>query len=156
MKKSYCSKENTGHSNGICDGFGTCQCAPPFIGEDCSIKDCKYNCSFNGFCSVEFPVSRCICADGYFGEYCQFRECLNNCSYPNGNCDYDTGECSCSMIYNPFENFREWVRWDGEDCSYIAAYCGAVARGVGWATFALSCALAVFLSVDEEPARLRR
>ncbi|GMH86956.1 hypothetical protein TL16_g10705 [Triparma laevis f. inornata] len=111
VKKSYCSKENTGHSNGICDGFGTCQCAPPFIGEDCSIKDCKYNCSFNGYCSVEFPVSRCMCADGYFGEYCQFMECLNNCSFPNGNCDYDTGTCSCAMIYNPFENFREW--WGG-------------------------------------------
>ena len=27
------------------------------------------------------------------------------------------------MVYNPFENFREWARWDGEDCSYLAAYC---------------------------------
>ena len=52
---------NTGESNGICDGFGTTQCAPPFISDDCSIKDCKNNCSFNGFCSVEYPVSRCLC-----------------------------------------------------------------------------------------------
>lgn len=50
-----------GESNGICDGFGTSQCAPPFLGEDCSIKDCKYNCSYNGWCSVEYPVSRCMC-----------------------------------------------------------------------------------------------
>ena len=58
-----------GHSEGVCDGFGTCQCAPPFIGEDCSIKDCKHNCSFNGYCSVEYPVSRCMCKRGYFGEH---------------------------------------------------------------------------------------
>lgn len=61
----------TGKSEGICDGFGTCQCAPPYIGEDCSILDCKHNCSFNGYCSVEFPVSRCMCKDGYTGESCR-------------------------------------------------------------------------------------
>ena len=58
----------TGRSEGICDGFGTCQCAPPYIGEDCSILDCKHDCSFNGYCSVEFPASRCMCKDGYTGE----------------------------------------------------------------------------------------
>ena len=58
----------TGISEGICDGFGTCQCAPPYIGEDCSILDCKHNCSFNGYCSVEFPASRCMCKDGYTGK----------------------------------------------------------------------------------------
>jgi hypothetical protein len=58
----------TGRTEGICDGFGTCQCAPPFIGEDCSILDCKHNCSFNGYCSVEFPASRCMCKDGYTGK----------------------------------------------------------------------------------------
>ena len=58
----------TGKSEGICDGFGTCQCAPPFIGEDCSILDCKHNCSFNGYCIGGFPQSRCMCKDGYTGE----------------------------------------------------------------------------------------
>lgn len=58
----------TGKSEGTCDGFGTCQCAPPYIGEDCSILDCKHNCSFNGYCSVEFPTSRCMCKDGYTGK----------------------------------------------------------------------------------------
>mmetsp|Transcript_31563 Transcript_31563/g.36300 ORF Transcript_31563/g.36300 Transcript_31563/m.36300 type:complete len:216 (+) Transcript_31563:21-668(+) len=62
----------TGNSNGICDGFGTCQCAPPFIGEDCSILDCQNDCSFNGYCSVEFPISRCICRPGYFGKHDHF------------------------------------------------------------------------------------
>eukprot|EP00520_Triparma_pacifica_P000336 CAMPEP_0118648420 /NCGR_PEP_ID=MMETSP0785-20121206/9146_1 /TAXON_ID=91992 /ORGANISM="Bolidomonas pacifica, Strain CCMP 1866" /LENGTH=1030 /DNA_ID=CAMNT_0006540611 /DNA_START=234 /DNA_END=3323 /DNA_ORIENTATION=+ len=143
VKKSFCSLENTGSSNGICDGFGTCQCAPPFIGEDCSIKDCKYNCSYNGYCSVEFPVSRCMCSPGYFGEWCQYRECLNNCSWPNGKCDYDTGWCECTMVYNPFENFREWARWGGEDCSYLAAYAGSSSTRVGLLTLsiALLCSL---------------
>lgn len=36
--RSPCSASNPGESHGICDGFGTCQCAPPFIGDDCSIK----------------------------------------------------------------------------------------------------------------------
>ena len=27
-----CSASNPGEINGICDGFGTAQCAPPFIG----------------------------------------------------------------------------------------------------------------------------
>ncbi len=59
----------TGASNGVCDGFGNCQCALPFLGEDCSIRDCQNDCSFNGYCSIEFPNSRCICNDGYFGMY---------------------------------------------------------------------------------------
>lgn len=58
----------TGNSNGVCDGFGTCQCAPPFVGEDCSIKDCANDCSGNGYCSLEFPVARCICKNGYKGK----------------------------------------------------------------------------------------
>jgi hypothetical protein len=64
----------TGNSNGICDGFGTCQCSPPFLGEDCSIRDCKNDCSFNGYCSVEFPNSRCICNEGYFGKVFQYHK----------------------------------------------------------------------------------
>lgn len=53
--------EDPGEINGVCDGYGTAYCAPPYVGDDCSIKDCKSNCSFNGWCSIEFPVSRCMC-----------------------------------------------------------------------------------------------
>lgn len=38
ISRSRCSATSSGESHGICDGFGTCQCAPPFIGDDCSIK----------------------------------------------------------------------------------------------------------------------
>lgn len=139
----------TGNTNGICDGFGTCQCAPPFVGEDCSILDCQHNCSFNGYCSVEFPVSRCICSDGYFGkcdavfsvgssflvysqimypfqgESCQHTSCLNNCSYPNGVCDFNTGLCLCMPIVSPVETIQPWSVWEGEDCSYLPLWSTA-------------------------------
>ncbi|CAM9574615.1 unnamed protein product, partial [Discosporangium mesarthrocarpum] len=120
-----CSEDNPGESHGICDGFGTCQCAPPFIGDDCSTKDCKGNCSFNGWCSVEFPVSRCMCNPGYHGDQCQYLDCLNNCSYPHGTCNSSTGICSCGMTYNPYNNTRPWYAWMGEDCSYLVAFASA-------------------------------
>lgn len=81
--KVPCSRDEPGYSHGICDGFGTCQCAPPFLGDDCSVKDCLHDCSYNGYCSVEYPVSRCVCNPSYFGEFCEQIECLNNCSYVN-------------------------------------------------------------------------
>ena len=115
----------TGTSEGICDGFGTCQCAPPYIGEDCSILDCKYNCSFNGYCMLEFPQSRCMCKDGYTGEYCQHLDCLNNCSFPNGVCNRDTGKCSCNTLFSPYNRTKPWLTWEGADCSYLPAWSGA-------------------------------
>ena len=125
LTQVQCSATEPGEVNGICDGFGTCQCAPPFLGDDCSIKDCPKNCSFNGWCSVEYPVSRCMCTPGYFGDACQFQECLNNCTYPNGVCNYTTGVCDCRMMYNPFNNTRPYYPFGGEDCSWIVAFAGA-------------------------------
>ena len=133
VRKLPCSADEPGRSQGICDGFGTCQCAPPFLGDDCSAKDCLHDCSFNGYCSVEYPVSRCVCNPTYFGEYCEKIECLNNCSYPNGVCNYTEGQCYCNYLYNPYNNEARWatswdnpeVRWEGEDCSYATAYAAA-------------------------------
>ena len=149
LKKTYCSLTDTGSTNGVCDGYGTCHCTPPFIGEDCSIKDCKYNCSFNGYCSVEFPVSRCVCAEGYFGEYCQYFECLNNCTYPYGVCDYNTGSCNCSKLYNPFDNSLFHANMDGTDCSFMMAYCAASAISKSVTTLLLSIAVVLKLVYDE-------
>lgn len=95
-----------GESNGVCDGFGTVQCAPPYLGNDCGTKDCKANCSFNGWCSIEYPVSRCMCQPGYYGEVCENKLCLNNCSYPNGVCNSTTGSCMCRQTYSPYNNTR--------------------------------------------------
>jgi hypothetical protein len=122
ITKVACSYHNLGISNGICDGFGKTQCAPPFIGDDCSIKDCKANCSFNGWCSIEYPVSRCMCAPGYYGDICDKKICLNNCTYPNGLCNSTDGQCQCRMMFSPYLNTREFKPWDGEDCSYLFPY----------------------------------
>jgi hypothetical protein len=141
--KIPCTRQNWGESNGICDGYGTVQCAPPFLGDDCGTKDCKDNCSFNGWCSIEYPVSRCLCIPGYFGETCEQKLCLNNCSYPNGNCNTTSGFCNCNMMYSPYNNTREYVPWQGEDCSYIMAYAGASAMPRQGVTLSLLLALAV-------------
>ena len=144
-RKVPCSKLEPGESNGVCDGFGTCQCAPPFLGDDCSIKDCTNNCSFNGYCSVEYPVSRCLCLPGYFGDYCQYKECLNNCTYPNGVCNYTTGSCACRMMYVPFNNTRAYYPFAGEDCSWIVAFAGAGTMW-GWGTLIVNLGCIIALS----------
>lgn len=123
--KVPCSQMLPGEENGICDGYGHTMCAPPFIGLDCAVRDCPNDCSYNGWCSVEFPVSRCMCNPGYYGEICEFQECLNNCSFPNGLCNQDTGQCTCRMMYSPYENYKEFHPWGGEDCSYLHAYAAA-------------------------------
>ena len=102
--KVQCTIDTPGESNGVCDGYGHCQCAPPFLGEDCSMKDCVDNCNYNGYCSVEYPISRCVCNPGYYGPECQYRICLNNCSYPRGICDPETGQCTCYPQKNPYYN----------------------------------------------------
>ncbi len=122
IAKLPCSLDDLGESNGICDGFGSSQCAPPFVGDDCSTKDCKSNCSFNGWCSIEYPVSRCMCIPGFFGEICDQKLCLNNCSYPNGICNTTSGECGCNMMYSPYNNTREYKPWGGDDCSFLFPY----------------------------------
>jgi len=154
IEKAACNLERPGKSNGICDGYGHCNCAPPFIGDDCSIRDCDNKCNLNGVCSVEYPISRCVCNPGYYGPSCQFRNCLNNCSFPRGLCNASSGACKCLTQKNPYFNKQnytffkatgsrrrrgEWITvgefrddagldsdyTNGIDCSYIMAYAAA-------------------------------
>lgn len=120
--KTPCTRYNQGYESGICDGYGHVQCRAPFLTEDCSVKDCKDDCSFNGFCAIEFPVSRCLCHSGYYGETCNKKSCLNNCTYPNGVCNEETGNCNCRMTMSPYNNSRDFRPWAGTDCSYIHPY----------------------------------
>lgn len=125
-RKVPCSHTHKGVENGVCNGFGQCQCRPPFITEDCAVKDCAGNCSGHGWCSVEYPVSRCMCDPKYFGDLCEHKLCLNNCSWPNGDCilseGEDRGKCNCSMRYNPYNRYEPYYKWSGTDCSWLAAY----------------------------------
>jgi hypothetical protein len=41
QRKTPCSLQHPGESHGICDGFGMCHCAPPFVGDDCSVSDAQ-------------------------------------------------------------------------------------------------------------------
>uniref|UniRef100_H3GSZ4 EGF-like domain-containing protein n=1 Tax=Phytophthora ramorum TaxID=164328 RepID=H3GSZ4_PHYRM len=124
VQKFPCATDNVHYSNGVCDGFGKCICKPPFIGDDCSIRDCGYNCSGHGYCSVEFPNSRCMCDEGWYGKYCDAQMCLNNCSYPNGECM--NGSCYCAMVYEPYNNTLEYFPLMGDDCSFLIPFAGAV------------------------------
>jgi hypothetical protein len=76
-RKTPCSLQHKGESHGVCDGFGMCMCAPPFIGDDCSMRDCQGNCSGHGDCSVEYPHSRCLCDTGWTGLTCEHRELMD-------------------------------------------------------------------------------
>ncbi len=160
----------SGYSNGICDGFGTCQCVSSFLGEDCSIRDCPDNCNDNGYCSLEFPIARCICNEGYRGKIgrsriqlsyicmsnlyrtfsstgnaCQHIECMNNCSFPNGECDYSTGSCRCRAIYSPYNKSQIWNYWQGEDCSLLTPWCGSCQIQLSLLVLVLSALLVIFL-----------
>jgi hypothetical protein len=126
-RKVQCDASHAGQMLGICDGFGACQCAAPFLGDDCSVRDCPNNCSTNGYCDVQFPVSRCICEFPFVGDDCSKKACLNNCSYPNGICDQSSGLCTCSTIMSPYDRKAEWSAYGGDDCSWVPAFCGAEA-----------------------------
>jgi hypothetical protein len=143
LRKVPCDETHFGLSHGICDGFGFCQCAPPFLTEDCSVKDCPNNCSAHGWCSVEYPVSRCMCDPPYAGNDCSSKLCLNNCSYPNGECV--DGECVCASIKSPYNRTVFFDTYHGDDCSWIRPFAGAQRHAGAGHAAALVTALAFVL-----------
>jgi len=140
-RKVACDATHAGESHGICDGFGSCQCRPPFLTDDCSARDCPDGCNGRGFCSVEFPVSRCMCDPGWTGASCSERLCLNNCSYPNGDCI--NGRCNCSFTRNPYNRSMLWARYQGDDCSFVTPYAAAAAPAALPAALVVALLLAV-------------
>ena len=144
VRKVPCDNAHPGEENGICDGFGKCLCAPPFLGSDCSISDCQDNCTSTdrGYCSVEYPVSRCICKPPYGGANCSLKNCLNNCSWPNGECDLSSGLCTCKELTSPYDKTIAWSAYQGDDCSWVPAFAGAESRATAWTVVALLLAVA--------------
>jgi len=144
QRKVPCDHDHIGESHGICDGFGNCQCRPPYLGRDCAIRDCPNNCTFNGWCDVQYPISRCMCDPGWIGTDCSELICLNNCSYPNGVCV--DGTCECEMTYNPYNRTVEWKAFAGEDCSYVTAFAAAADVSPGYLLAAAGALAAAALS----------
>ena len=147
VRKLECSAVQSGASHGICDGLGTCQCAPPFLGPDCATRDCPNACSGTdrGYCSVEFPISRCVCKPPFSGPDCSLWTCPNNCSFPNGLCDTATGACACAWMLNPFNRSQLFMPFEGPDCSYQTVFAGAP-RGTVLSGVVLAAFVCVFLA----------
>ena len=150
LQKAACSDSIRGRSHGTCNGFGSCQCIPPFVGQDCATLDCPRNCSGRGVCSLDFPVGRCMCDPPFSGPDCSTVLCLNNCSYPNGQCNHTTGECTCAWLANPYNRTQLFRQFEGPDCSYVTAFAAAQ-RSAALSSFtivaaALSAMAALFLA----------
>ena len=145
QRKVPCDAEHYGLSHGICDGFGQCQCAPPFLTDDCSVRDCPNNCSGAGVCSVEYPVSRCMCTPPATGADCSLFACANNCSYPNGECNTTSGVCNCAQIKSPYNRSVFFDAYAGPDCSYVRPFAGAPRGARSSAAAGLAAALAAAL-----------
>ena len=127
LQRGECSPARRGASRGTCDGFGGCQCVPPFTGADCAVMDCPGGCSGNGICVLEFPVGRCDCAPGFGGRDCAQRLCPGNCSWPRGECDAATGVCACATAAGAEVGGAQMFA--GADCSVAMVTAGA--RGEG-------------------------
>ena len=138
-------------SHGVCDGFGQCICAPPFLGDDCSVLGCPSPagggapCSGRGLCALEYPVAHCNCEPPYAGTACELILCPNNCSWPRGTCAAD-GVCSCGAPLNPFDRAQVLPAYGGPDCSYELPFARATSNGaVHAAAVALAVATAAML-----------
>lgn len=126
--------------HGECNGFGQCVCAPPFLGDDCSIKGCTENCYGHGTCVVEYPVARCDCFPPYGGADCNAVVCPNNCSFPNGVCQED-GTCACAWILNPYNRTQNFTQFAGDDCSFVQPFSAGAAPSIS--TIAVAVAVVV-------------
>lgn len=149
QRKVACSATSPGVSHGICNGFGLCMCAPPFVADDCSVRGCpgpNGNCNGHGICSVEYPVARCICDPGWSGLDCGTRLCLNNCSFPNGECI--NGVCECKTMLNPYNRTEAWLPYAGTDCSFVTPFAAAPRPGLDPVAGLLVAAIAALCAIN--------
>ena len=158
LQKAACSERVRGRSRGTCDGFGGCQCVPPFTGPDCAVLDCPRNCSGRGVCALDFPVGRCLCESPFGGADCSSTLCLNNCSWPHGACNTTTGVCACGWAMHPTNRSQRYRPYAGPDCSFLtpaAAAPAATAPSV-WAVAAGAAAAAALAAAAGGGAAWRR
>ena len=90
---------------GTCvNGFNgsTCDCNPPYIGENCESQDFCFNtnCNERGTCNNGLDSYTCSCDPGYTGADCETNidDCMNrNCS-GNGVCVDGVNSFSCECV----------------------------------------------------------
>ncbi len=90
---------------GTCvNGFNgsTCDCNPPYIGENCESQDfcLNTNCNERGTCNNGLDSYTCSCDPGYTGADCETNidDCVNrNCS-GNGVCVDGVNSFSCECV----------------------------------------------------------
>ena len=65
-------------------------CAPRWLGDDCSVKDCEHG--------RYSPVKeKCVCDRGFTGEWCQRNDTADSCGgcSGHGTCEVESGLCNC-------------------------------------------------------------
>ncbi|CAK9073893.1 unnamed protein product, partial [Durusdinium trenchii] len=80
-----------------------CSCSETYAGPSCAERVCP-SCENNGTCSNESQDASggnwaCDCPAGFQGDRCELLRCPNDCS-ESGDCDTDTGVCSCFSGYS--------------------------------------------------------
>ena len=114
-------------NNGTCIAPDTCQCAPGWIGADCTIPTCTQTCFNLGNCT--YP-NTCTCERGWTGHDCNTPICAQDCL--NGGYCVAPDTCHCLQWPNAFIDGRlnggtplfqdlhgnpQLTGWTGYDCS---------------------------------------
>ena len=161
VRKVPCSQRHPGEEHGTCDGFGMCQCAPPYLGEDCSMqvrgqrrnRHPRQHCACHSVTVSDWPDDLFLpqdCASNCSGHgFCSVEYPLSRCICTEGwtglTCDYEqclnncsypngvcvNGSCYCAMTYSPYNRTREYFPWMGDDCSWRAPYAASVRAALG-------------------------
>jgi len=87
-------------NNGTCIAPNTCQCAPGWSGNDCSVPVCDQVCLHNGNCT---HPNICTCERGWSGHDCSVAMCAQDCHH--GRC-VAPDTCKCDQWENEWRDGR--------------------------------------------------
>ena len=115
------------YNNGTCIAPNTCQCAPGYGGNDCSVPLCTEGCQHGGNCTTP---NTCTCEKGWAGHDCSVAMCAQECN--NGGYCVAPDVCKCKQWRSLWRDQREaggqplyrdeygdpqYTGWTGFDCS---------------------------------------
>eukprot|EP01062_Namystynia_karyoxenos_P069374 TRINITY_DN64887_c0_g1_i1.p1 TRINITY_DN64887_c0_g1~~TRINITY_DN64887_c0_g1_i1.p1 ORF type:complete len:948 (+),score=284.64 TRINITY_DN64887_c0_g1_i1:125-2968(+) len=122
--------------HGKCDAAtGRCKCDEHWGHVDCSEPSSLSYCHGNGQASEHNGKLQCECKDNFAGDRCDTcksgwygPDCAGDCKCKHGECDHDTGHCSCPDD----DNDGHWggsncdqcaEGWRGDDCTEPSHWC---------------------------------